>query len=642
MHGIGFAFGRATRPPVEQHEGTALNPKRSSLRVTILLSLLLLTSCGPISITFVSPTNGETIRLSTGSTLGARVSISGGTAPLSFTCQLDGGPASPCTATGLGGGTYVLNIGGLSEGPHTFTLNAADSSGGRGSGSVSFLIDTPLRVAVSAPADGQWLSSSDVSLVFAYSGATGTATHTCQLDGGPAVACTSPRTYAGLSDGMHRLAISSSDASGATATDTVPFLINTPGAPKPIAVEQVSAGYLHTCALLADGNVRCWGASGVVSGLSSGALGYGSQTNIGDDEFPASAGNVSVGGPVIQVAAGSYHTCALLATRRVRCWGSGVLGYGPALPGSGTLPIGSNAIPSDLGDLNLGGDAAQISAGAHHTCALLTNGSVRCWGAGGDGQLGYGNTSTIGDDETPASAGDVNVGATVVQIAAGGNHTCALLANGKVRCWGNGSSGQLGYANTNTIGDDEPPASAGDVNLGGDAIQVAVGSDANYPRSCALLTSGKVRCWGYFPGGPGNPEEVGDDELPASVPDVDVGGIVTQIALGRSHSCALLADAKVRCWGEGYYGALGYGNRNSLEQPVGAGDVRVGGDVSQITASADHTCALMSSGSVRCWGGGGGTFDGLGILGYATSDPESNVIGDDELPESTFELAIGF
>jgi alpha-tubulin suppressor-like RCC1 family protein len=81
----------------------------------------------------------------------------------------------------------------------------------------------------------------------------------------------------------------------------------------------------------------------------------------------------------------------------------------------------------------------------------------------GHGQLGYGNTNTIGDDETPASAGDVDVGETVTQISAGAAHTCALLASGNIRCWGQGSDGRLGYGNQSDIGDDETPVSAGNV-----------------------------------------------------------------------------------------------------------------------------------------------------------------------------------
>ena len=111
----------------------------------------------------------------------------------------------------------------------------------------------------------------------------------------------------------------------------------------------------------------------------------------------------------------------------------------------------------------MGGTVVQLTGGWSHNCALLDSGAVRCWGYGYYGQLGYGSAIDIGDNEDPAWAGDVNVGAPVVQLAAGLNHTCALLYSGAVRCWGYGSSGQLGYGNTNNIGDNEDPASAGDV-----------------------------------------------------------------------------------------------------------------------------------------------------------------------------------
>ena len=165
---------------------------------------------------------------------------------------------------------------------------------------------------------------------------------------------------------------------------------------------------------------------------------------------------------VIQIAAGGDHTCALLDTGAVRCWGfgsDGRLGYG------NTDNIGENETPASVGDVDVGGTVLQIAAGGSHTCALLVGGAVRCWGVGSDGRLGYGNTDDIGDDETPASAGDVVVGGTVTQIAAGTNHTCAVLVGGAVRCWGRGDVGALGYGNPNNIGDNETPASAGDVEL---------------------------------------------------------------------------------------------------------------------------------------------------------------------------------
>src|SRR5690606_4522223 len=134
--------------------------------------------------------------------------------------------------------------------------------------------------------------------------------------------------------------------------------------------------------------------------------------------------------------------------------------------------IGDNEVPASAGDVNVGGTVVQISAGGVHTCALLDTGSVRCWGSGSLGQIGYGNTNPrIGDNEVPASAGDVNVGGNVEQIVAGGFHTCALLDAGNVRCWGQGELGQLGYGNTERVGNNETPSQAGDVNVGGTVVQ---------------------------------------------------------------------------------------------------------------------------------------------------------------------------
>src|SRR5690606_6091322 len=130
----------------------------------------------------------------------------------------------------------------------------------------------------------------------------------------------------------------------------------------------------------------------------------------------------------------------------------------------------------------------QLATGIYHTCAVVNDGRVRCWGQGTSGKLGYGNTNHIGDDEEPASAGDVDVGGTVIQLAAGYWHTCALLDGGRVRCWGAESEGRLGYANMNTIGDDETPASAGDVDVGGTVIQLVAG----WLHTCALLENGRV------------------------------------------------------------------------------------------------------------------------------------------------------
>ena len=164
----------------------------------------------------------------------------------------------------------------------------------------------------------------------------------------------------------------------------------------------------------------------------------------------ASSGVRSAQGGYID--AGEEHTCAILADRSVRCWGKGVagrLGYGND---------GNVLAPAAAGPVNLGPgrDARAIVAGDFHTCAILDDGAVRCWGFGANGRLGYGNTNNI---FSPAAAPPVDLGPgrTARAITAGASHTCAILDDGSVRCWGNGAAGRLGYGNSASIGDDETP-----------------------------------------------------------------------------------------------------------------------------------------------------------------------------------------
>ncbi|WP_428265177.1 RCC1 domain-containing protein [Haliangium sp.] len=389
---------------------------------------------------------------------------------------------------------------------------------------------------------------------------------------------------------------------------------------------RLAAGGAHTCIRLDTGAIRCWGFGG------DGRLGYGNPNSIGDDEPASAGGDVDVGGSVVQVATGSNHTCALHTTGEIRCWGQnldGRLGY------PGVDQIGDDETPASVESVDVGGTVIQVVTGRDHACALLQTGDVRCWGHGGNGRLGYGNTSSIGDDEVPSTAGDVDVGGRVVQVAAGGVHTCALLETGHVRCWGQGRDGQLGYANAQSIGDDEAPSSAGDVDVGGTVVQITAGEK----HTCALLEIGTVRCWGAGAGGVlgyGNTVSRGDDEAPSVAGDVDVGGQVIQIAAGYRHTCALLASGYVRCWGNEGIGQLGYGNVDAIgddEVPASAGNVDVGGTVVAIAAGKGHTCALLDTGAVRCWGEELG-----GRLGYGNNADLGEGIGDDELPSSAGDV----
>ncbi len=158
-------------------------------------------------------------------------------------------------------------------------------------------------------------------------------------------------------------------------------------------VQQIAAGAQHTCALLVSGKVRCWGSN------SKGQVGASfGDTRVGDQPADMPPPDVDLGGLAVQVVAGQIHSCALMKTGKVKCWGSAVThGY----PGLGDI---NSAIELPPPDVDLGGSVASISSHTGpFTCALLNNKTVRCWGNNAEGQLGLGNVNLIGDNETPAS-----------------------------------------------------------------------------------------------------------------------------------------------------------------------------------------------------------------------------------------------
>ena len=224
-------------------------------------------------------------------------------------------------------------------------------------------------------------------------------------------------------------------------------------------------------------------------------LGAGNTTDIGDTELPSTVGPVDLGAgrTAVAISAGNLFTCAILDDGAVRCWGAGADGRtGQA----NTTTVGDDETPGSVAvvDLGAGRTAAAIAAGARYACALLDDATVRCWGANASGQLGYANTTVIGDNESPATAGPVGLGAgrTARAITAGDTHTCAILDNNAVRCWGANADGQLGYANTTVIGDDETPATAGPTSLGGVFFATADLSLTASAAPASITTGGAV------------------------------------------------------------------------------------------------------------------------------------------------------
>lgn len=392
-----------------------------------------------------------------------------------------------------------------------------------------------------------------------------------------------------------------------------------------VAAASIALGDEHTCVLTTAGSVRCWGNG------SDGRLGYASTTDRGDNETPAFAGDVDLGGTAVAIAAGGAHTCALLTTGRLRCWGDGgqgQLGYG------NTTSIGDDETPAAAGDVPVGGKVSAIAAGVDHTCAVLRSGHVRCWGSGADGRLGYNGTGDIGGAGTPAEAGDVPLGGKATAITTGYRHTCALLTTQRVRCWGYGYAGRLGYGNEANVGDDETPASVGDVNVGGPVVAISAGA----LHTCALLTKHRVRCWGrglHGRLGYGNGHDIGNDETPATAGNVELDAAAVSISAGGEHTCAATKTRYLRCWGRSGYGQLGYGNQDSIgsgSTPADVGNVPVIEPMVAVETGTHHSCALTPGGNVRCWGNGD-----RGRLGYANTQD----IGDNEVAHEAGRIELG-
>lgn len=326
----------------------------------------------------------------------------------------------------------------------------------------------------------------------------------------------------------------------------------------------VAAGNGHACALTNGGDAQCWGYN------AFGQLGNGSTANAAT---PVSVANFGGGG--VSIATGGSHTCALMTTGQVQCWG---------LNGSGQLGNGSTASASAPVAVAGLGNAIAIAAGDAHTCALTTTGGVQCWGSNGNGQLGNGATQ---NSALPVAV--TNLPGDVTSIAAGGTHTCAMTAGGSVYCWGGNGSGQLG--NDSTTDASAPVAVVG---LSGAATALATG----YRHTCAA-TSGGVQCWGYNVYG-----QLGDGSTTSASRPVTVAnlsGSVTAIAAGKYQTCVLLAG--MRCWGWNANGQLGNDSTANSTTPVAV--LGLAGSVASIAMGASQTCTLTTTGGLQCWGGNG-------------------------------------
>lgn len=266
-------------------------------------------------------------------------------------------------------------------------------------------------------------------------------------------------------------------------------------------------------------------------------------------------------------------------------------GEGGALgtAGSGGSAKGSGGSAGASAGGTSGRSIASLTAGLNYTCALLSDGTIDCWGANDMAQLGNGSlTSSPPGSPKPTQVVGLTGG---TGVAAGYVHTCAVVSDGTARCWGMNDKGQLG--NGTTTSSAQPAIVAGLANV----VQISAGAQ----HSCALLVDGSARCWGYnYQGQLGN-GSTADSPIPTPVLSQSK---FTAIAAGNIHTCAIVADPghDVVCWGDNMYGQLGAGQkgaRGSL-QPipiVGVSNVR------SLAAGDTHTCAVLLDSSALCWGG---------------------------------------
>jgi alpha-tubulin suppressor-like RCC1 family protein len=258
----------------------------------------------------------------------------------------------------------------------------------------------------------------------------------------------------------------------------------------------------------------------------------------------------------------------------------------------------NSSAAADLGSLDSAVSA--VSAGYKHTCAVTTAGGIKCWGDNDHGQVG---NSTGG--KAPVEV--MGLGGGMAAVSAGGDHTCALTKAGGVKCWGWNQYGQLGNGG---MADSYTPVDV--TGLGSGVTAIAAG----YGSTCALTTTGGIKCWGLNDNG-----QLGDGTTLTRQTPADVVGLssgATAVDVGYGHACVLTATNGVRCWGGNQVGQLGNGNTINSSTPVDVLGLESG--VTALSVGAYHACVLTATGEVKCWGR-----NGFGQLLGAGNKTNSNV-----------------
>jgi len=330
------------------------------------------------------------------------------------------------------------------------------------------------------------------------------------------------------------------------------------------SAEKISAGPYFSCATNLNKEIKCWGYS------PDGAAG----------RDPSGVDTVNYFQPyasqVHKISIGRAHSCILLNDSKLMCHGNNSAGQ---LGDGTTVSTFKPVSPVDFGS-----DITWVSANSNETCAINRIGGLKCWGSG------FTQIPTV-------TFGQIG---SVVSVALGSGHSCLLDENFLARCWGFNLKGQLGVTSIALSSATSPVAVDG---LGAGVIQVAVGSE----HSCALLSGGAVKCWGGNSRGQVGNGTTEDQKSPVEVTGLQSG--VTAISIGDEHSCALMNSGGVKCWGLNSSGQLGDGTTENRTVPTDVIGLSVA--VEQFTAGPKFACALDRDTTAWCWGENS-TFNHLG------------------------------
>ncbi|MBC7690755.1 MAG: choice-of-anchor D domain-containing protein [Methylotenera sp.] len=553
---------------------------------------------------------------------------------LSFQVSGSGASKAVLTLTDTNGNAVnALDFGGapLGSGALSKTVRLNNTSAGTAATSVQLQLSNTSNFSIgSTNCSGTLAASSNCSITLNYS---------------PHAASAAP----GRDSGAFNVSYNDGFNAGAAQVPTV----NLSGA-STIGI-QLAAGYSHSCAISTLGLVSCWGKN------DAGQMGIGSA----DTSVHSSAVQVNLGASntARSVAVGYRHTCAVLQDNSLKCWGDN---SGGQLGLDNTTQ--QNAPPP--GAINLGEAVRSVTAGNHHTCALLASGHVKCWGSTvGQPVLGLGSLDTWGDgSHLMANLPVIALGenGTATQISAGFSHTCAVLSGSShhLKCWGNNAAGQLGQPGVTSLSGEASttPDHITPIDLGGNHGAASVSAGNGF--TCAVLDDNTgVKCWGRL----GNAGTVASQygnlgkcwsantsgqfvdcsastnspmesygtqagQMGNNLPVVNLGSNVSvlSVAAANNHACAeVLAGSQMRikCWGSNAGGQLGIGlpmdnsassqrgaDQNSMGDALSAVTLASGEMLAGLTTSLDHTCVWYASGKSQCWGK-----NASGQLGYGNT-----------------------